>query len=478
MSLGNRRTDHVDSRRGSLVVSGVLVVSREYAQSTGVTRDRAGPAPSAPTTTRTQRIFLDCTRTRCDGLNTGIQRVVRNLVNQSSQAGRNLGLECTGAWFDPFRGFQPVPNLSPPQSQKNSNTRSGTGVRLVREVLGRAGCLDLSRRAIFELRQWRQATLRHWRHWSRQEIDWQPGDVLLLADQTFAWAFPWRDLDRLRRRGGRVGLVIYDMIPLLYPQFYETETLLSRDRWLRWWQQVREQVDFGITISRAVIDDVQRIDAALPPRASGTDLPLRSFVLGADLDGLDARQPGPEPDWLETVFGGDSGPTGMMVGTISPRKNHSFTLDACEQVWRSGGDARLAIVGGVGWDSDRLVQRIRQHPELGRRLFWLERVGDQDLAHCYRRAAALVTPSLAEGFNLPIVEALHQRCPVWASDLAGHREVGGTYARYFPLETVGGVVDLWRRAAAGDNPRPRDFHWPDWNQSCQSLLQNVVEMVG
>jgi len=452
-------------------------VSRERSQRTGVVSAQSGPAPSLPSASPVRRIFLDCTRTRCDGLNTGIQRVVRNLVNQAPQAGGALGLDGTGTWFDPFRGFQPVSQLTPPQSQKNSNTRSGGGVQLAREVLGRLGCLDLSRRAIFELRQYQQATLRHWRDWSRQEIDWQPGDVLLLADQTFAWAFPWRDLDRLRRRGGRVGLVIYDMIPLLYPQFYETETLLSRDRWLRWWQRVREEVDFGITISRAVIDDVRRVDALVPPRSRGADLPLSSFVLGADLDGLAARQPGPAPDWLETVFGGNGGPTGLMVGTISPRKNHSFTLDACEQVWRSGGEARLAIVGGVGWDSEGLVQRIRQHPELGRRLFWLERVGDQDLAHCYRRAAALVTPSQAEGFNLPIVEALHQGCPVWASDLPVHREVGGTYARYFPLGSVEGLVDLWRRAAAGDNPRPRDFHWPNWNQSCQSLLQNVVDMV-
>lgn len=423
-----------------------------------------------------RRVFLECTRTRCDGLNTGIQRVVRNLVNQAPLVAPTLGLTSHGVWFDPFRGFQPVQQLAAPAVQKNTHTRSGTAVRLARGLLNGVGCLGAMRRVRQQLRETRQSALRPWRAWGGREVEWQPGDVLLLADQTFAWAFPWKDLERVRRRGGQVGLLIYDMIPVLYPQFFVTETLLSRDRWLQWWSQVREEIDFALTISESVVADVRQVDAELPPRRRGVELPLRSFVLGADLDGLDPASLGPPPDWLETVFGGDGGPTGLMVGTISPRKNHVFALEACEQIWRSGGEARLAIVGGVGWDSEGLVQRLRQHPELGRRLFWLERVGDRDLAHCYRRAAALVTPSWAEGFNLPIVEALHQGCPVWASDLPVHREVGGHVARYFPLDNVGGLVGLWQQAAAGDNPRPRDFHWPDWSQSCQSLLRQVVSL--
>jgi glycosyltransferase involved in cell wall biosynthesis len=338
---------------------------------------------------------------------------------------------------------------------------------------------SLSRQALFQLREWRQEALRPWRAWWGREIDWQPGDVLLLTDQTFAWAFPWNDLERVRRRGVRVGLVIYDMIPLLDPKFFQTETLLSRDRWLGWWSRAREQVDFGITISRSVLDDVRQLERQLPSRHRGGELPLGPFVLGADLDGLDPTVDlGPEPDWMEPVFGGTEGPTGLMVGTISPRKNHAFALDACERIWRGGGDARLAIVGGVGWDSDALVHRMRQHPEWGRRLFWFERVGDRELAHCYRRAAALVTCSKAEGFNLPIVEALHLGCPVWASDLPVHREVGGDFAQYFPLADPAGLAELWRGAAMGQNLRPGGFTWPDWQESCRLLLHQIDQMLG
>lgn len=438
--------------------------------------DAPGEEPPLGPAGGVRRIFLDCTRTRCDGLNTGIQRVVRNLVNQASQVAPSLGLSSEGVWFDTLRGFQPVRQINAPIIQKNAHNRSGTAFRVARGLLDGLGCLGPMRWVRQQLREARQVALGPWREWWGREIQWQPGDILLLADQTFAWAFPWQDLARVRRQGGQVGLLIYDVIPMLYPQFFLNDALLSRDRSLQWWSRVREEIDFGITISDSVAADVRQVDAGLPPRRRGTELPLRSFVLGADLDGLDPAALGPEPDWLETVFGGPGGPTGLMVGTLSPRKNHVFALEACEQIWRSGGEARLAIVGGVGWDSEELVQRLRQHPELGRRLFWLERVGDRELAHCYRRAAALVTPSLAEGFNLPIVEALHQGCPVWASDLPVHREVGGRLARYFPLDDVGGLVALWRRAASGDNPRPRDFHWPDWSQSSQLLLRQVVAL--
>jgi hypothetical protein len=108
----------------------------------------------------------------------------------------------------------------------------------------------------------------------------------------------------------------------------------------------------------------------------------------------------------------------------------------------------------------------------------LERVGDRELAHCYRRAAALVTCSRAEGFNLPIVEALHQGCPVWASDLPVHREVGGNFARYFSLADPAGLAELWRGAATGENPRPRGFTWPDWQDSCRLLLRQIDQLLG
>jgi len=68
------------------------------------------------------------------------------------------------------------------------------------------------------------------------------------------------------------------------------------------------------------------------------------------------------------------------------------------------------------------------------------RPDDLELAGLYRRAAVTVCPSDWEGFGLPLAEALAQACPVVASDLPAHREVGGAAVRYFPSGSVEGLV--------------------------------------
>ncbi len=72
-----------------------------------------------------------------------------------------------------------------------------------------------------------------------------------------------------------------------------------------------------------------------------------------------------------------------MVGTLEPRKAHQQVLEAFEQLWNDGQKIQLVIVGKQGWMVESLAQRIRTHPELGKRLFWLENVSDEYLEKIY-----------------------------------------------------------------------------------------------
>jgi hypothetical protein len=102
------------------------------------------------------------------------------------------------------------------------------------------------------------------------------------------------------------------------------------------------------------------------------------------------------------------------------------------------------------------------------------------LDYCYRHAAGLVTASFAEGFNLPIVEALSKGCPVLASDLPVHREVGGAFAAYFRSGDAAALAELIaghrRRGTLPGVQSPERFHWPDWTESCRDLLGVVLEL--
>ena len=64
-------------------------------------------------------------------------------------------------------------------------------------------------------------------------------------------------------------------------------------------------------------------------------------------------------------------------------KKHEQVLTAFEQLWAREIDPNLVIVGKQGRKVEALVERLRTHPELGKRLFWLEGISDEYLDKIY-----------------------------------------------------------------------------------------------
>jgi glycosyltransferase involved in cell wall biosynthesis len=88
---------------------------------------------------------------------------------------------------------------------------------------------------------------------------------------------------------------------------------------------------------------------------------------------------------------------------------------------------------------------------------------DAQLAWLYRHCRAVLVPSLAEGFSLPLIEALACDAPVLASDLAVHREIGGSFVRLLdPKEPA-----QWRSALSSAAPLPR----PSERLSCTQAAE-------
>jgi alpha-1,2-rhamnosyltransferase len=416
-------------------------------------------------------VWLECTSTRRRDMNTGIQRVVRNIVNAAAELSGDP-TPALGLSFDRRLGFQPVDRLPLPQSQLPWNQScSPTWRRHARAVLESLGVGGLAR----EAQRWLHRRVDHARGVSRRLVPrgLQPtqGDIVLLLDCSWEEGFAWADLHRAQQRGAQVGVVIYDLIPGEHPHFVEGEL---RDRFLRWWRVVRKTADFLICISQSVAADVVRFEEHLVRQGwPRRELRVGWFTLGCELDGVSpGRACRPE---VEALFPPGQNRTGMlMVGSLSPRKNHDLALDAFEDCWRRGSRQRLVVAGGIGWSCERLVERLRSHSELGNRLLWFPDLRDHELDLCYRRSQALLTPSLAEGFNLPIVEALSRGATVLASDLAVHREVGGPHAAYFPTDDPQQLAKLIDQlSCAGSLPGvlpPESFRWPDWTESCRHLL--------
>jgi glycosyltransferase involved in cell wall biosynthesis len=175
-------------------------------------------------------------------------------------------------------------------------------------------------------------------------------------------------------------------------------------------------------------------------------------------------------------------PTFLMVGTIEPRKSHAQALAAFEVLWKRGIDANLVIVGKQGWMVEALIDRLRDHPERDRRLFWLQQIDDAFLTSVYDASSCLILASRGEGFGLPIIEAAHRKLPLVLRDIPVFREVAGEHAMYFEgleaSDLAHALEDWLHLHAAGDHPRSENIRFLSWKESTRQLIDVLLDEHG
>lgn len=294
----------------------------------------------------------------------------------------------------------------------------------------------------------------------------EDGDVLLLLDASW-FGDHFEQVKSLKQGGVKVISVIYDMIPLTHPQFCDEDLVKVFNGWLNW---ILESADGYIAISKTIAGE---FDEYLKRRVSTSEYQnrwVRSFNLGADFNRL--SKTGTVRDIVERVFDKDQS-VYLTVSTIEPRKNHAYMLDAFDQLWQQGEDVVLCIVGKVGWKTESLVNRIRNHKDLNQRLYMLNDLTDDELEFCYENADALIFASYVEGFGLPLVEAAQRGLPVLCSDIPVFREVGGKNCEYFKLEDAASLVDCVvrfeeKKRVEGTELKPPE--WISWAESAQQLI--------
>lgn len=275
--------------------------------------------------------------------------------------------------------------------------------------------------------------------------------------------------DAMRNYGVSVYFVIYDLIPIDYPQFTNIGVAEGHNDWL----SVVLNNDGVFCISRSVMDRVQEYINSSGVRVSPS-FRLDYFPLGADFIEQEFRS------WSQVhgdivVPRSDTSLSFLMVGTIEPRKGHVQVLDAFEQLWEQGFTASLSIVGRQGWMVEGFVERLRNHPEWNKRLFWLDGISDDHLERVYAASTCLIYASYAEGFGLPLIEAAQHKLPIIARDIPVFREVAGEHAYYFKSEDPAGLVQAiktWLSLYQADkHPKPDQMAWRTWKESSDFLLE-------
>ena len=208
----------------------------------------------------------------------------------------------------------------------------------------------------------------------------------------------------------RRAVLIHDAIPLDYPQWARQ----GQDRIF----QTRLQAAFDhaglvLTVSRASADRLQFWCSRLKPLRAP---PIVAAPVGTSLAQPDPGRPLPPGSFFLTI------------GTIEPRKNHALLLDA----WAKLPDPpTLIIAGRRGWRNDEVFARL-DAMDAGAMIREFADLSDAAIAALMAGARALLFPSHAEGFGLPLTEAAARGVPILAQELPSTREILGGYPRYLP----------------------------------------------
>ena len=156
----------------------------------------------------------------------------------------------------------------------------------------------------------------------------------------------------------------------------------------------------------------------------------------------------------------------VVCSTIEARKNHLLLL----QIWRDlaarhGPDIpALLVVGRRGWESEAALDLLDRSPALRGHVFEVTGLSTPGLTGLLAGAQGLLMPSFAEGYGIPVVEALTVGTPAIVSDLPVFREIAGGRATFLhPLDGPGWTAAILRAARSPVTGGRGDYVPPTWD---------------
>lgn len=273
--------------------------------------------------------------------------------------------------------------------------------------------------------------------------------------------------DLLRRLKVRPVFMVHDLIPITHPEFCRPGEL----------EKHRVRIQTVLDMAEGVITNSQfTLDAlATFANSQGKKLPpsTPAFLAPPDFAAVSEKRPVEFPYFV-------------ILGTIEPRKNHLLLLQVWKRLAEEMGERTplLVLIGQRGWECENVVDLLERCNSLHGHILELHTCTDTDLATWLHHAQALLFPSFAEGFGLPLVEALVCGTPVVASNLAVFHEIAGDIPDYLdPLDGIG-WMSLIREYSASDSQartaqklRMASFISPTWSDHfnrVDALLEQVV----
>jgi glycosyltransferase involved in cell wall biosynthesis len=263
-------------------------------------------------------------------------------------------------------------------------------------------------------------------NWLRAELRKHPGVPVFLVVSHHHLSRGYT-MERLRHSlKVRTACLIHDLIPLEYPEYLPPG-----------WEQRYEKISrnlashFDAVIANSEFT-ARSVRSCLPDPHECRAL-IRCAALGATA--FPKARKAHQYSSLRPYF--------AVLGTIEPRKNHLLLLNLWGRlVSEMRSPPRLLVIGARGWENEQVVDMLERSRRLRGVVEEHNHLSDAEVGAVLSEARALLLPSFAEGFGLPLAEALASAVPVICSDIPPFRELGRDVPEYLdPLD-----LGAWKTA--------------------------------
>lgn len=218
-----------------------------------------------------------------------------------------------------------------------------------------------------------------------------------------------------KERGVSLIPILYDMCPVLTPQFCSPGI---RKVFKQHMQKTLSSSDLILSISKNTSRDaglwLKQVKASVPE--------TREFRLGDEISDVQGTEP--EENLPKEFI--------VYVSTIESRKNHTALYYAYKLAHNQNIKLpSIVIAGRKGWLANDVYEIIKNDPDVSSKFVFLHNASDQNLTWLYNNCLFLAYPSFYEGWGLPIAESLLHGTPVIASETSSIPEIGGNLVDYF-----------------------------------------------
>ena len=413
------------------------------------------------------KIFLNVTQTFESRGSSGIPRVVRRLSQELLRVAANQEIVLTTTdriWTSYMR------QISAEDLERGAEFEPSFGENIIRvgsKVIRRIEASKIApllrtriaSRTISYIGNLILISSRVWKPSKEHLSILSKGDVVLFLDAFWADPRGIRLARRINRKGGRVAVLLNDVIPFSHPQFVQAQNLHNFRKFV---PKMLEMADLIMYPS-----ETTKIQANIYIGRPIESKPQWVIPYGFDFQSSTQEEQSTQLGGMHRIKG-----SVCALGTVEPRKNYEALLRWFLE--DSESQQKLTIIGKPGWHTADLQKRMRQLMEVDRNFAWLEDADDKLVAAELDKHDIGVFPSFAEGYGLPILEMSQRGLKLVLSDIPVFREVAGDAAEFFDLKSPSSLTQAISRAA--ENPTVKKLEKATWSSSASRVLQ-ILEQI-